>query len=323
MINTNNPIPFLAFDGKAYYPAARTRVMHNHLNGNFKQYLLENDMPSLLKALKAGLDRKSQATIDRNLTYILNYPDAGSLFAKACFCRNEEAFLHPSEIKDLHSKHRKWCALQKNGISGDYPTALFEHGLKELPKSVLDYIAGKTFVDAGAFDGSSALVFKKYKPSKIYSFEISPVNLEKLRQNTANDGDLIEIIPMALFSHKTSLSFRDTGDSSNSVFRPGEEKIETISLDAFWETRTSETLGLLKADVEGAEMEILTGARKQITRDRPLLSLSIYHNPKEFFEMKPYLESWNLGYKFFIRRYNPKPILDETTLIAYPKELEE
>ncbi|MDR0445008.1 MAG: FkbM family methyltransferase [Puniceicoccales bacterium] len=297
--------------------------MPNHLNGNFKHYLLENDMPARLKALKAGLDRKSQAAIDRNLNYILNYPDAGSLFAKAYFCKNEEVFLTPAEVKDLHSKHRKWCALQKRGISGDYPTALFEHGLKELPKAVLDYITGKAFVDAGAYDGSSALVFKKYKPSKIYSFEISPVNLQKLRQNTANDRDIIDVIPMALFSHKTFLSFRDTGDATNSVFRPGEEKIETISLDTFWETKASETLGLLKADTEGAEMEILAGARKQIMRDRPLLSLSIYHNPKQFFEMKPYLESWNLGYKFFIRRYNPKPILDETTLIAYPKELDE
>jgi FkbM family methyltransferase len=319
----NNPIPFLAFDGKAYYPAVRTRVMHNHLNGNFKHYLLENDMPSRLKALKAGLDYKSKAAIDRNLNYILNYPDAGTLFAKACFCRSEEAFLNPSEIKDLHSKHRKWCALQKNGISGDYPTALFEHGLKGLPESVVNYIAGKTFIDAGAYDGSSALVFKKYKPSKIYSFEISPINLQKLQQNTASDRGLIEVVPMALFSHKTSLSFQDTGNSSNSIFRTGEEKVETISLDAFWKTKESETLGLLKADVEGAEMEILKGARKRITRDRPLLSLSIYHNPKEFFEMKPYLESWDLGYKFFIRRYNPKPILDETTLIAYPKELGE
>jgi FkbM family methyltransferase len=321
MTDINSPIPFLAFDGKAYCPAVRTRVVHNHLNGNFKHYLLENNMPLRLRALKAELDRKSKAAIDRNLTYILNYPDAGSLFAKACFCRNEEAFLTPSEVKDLHSQHRKWCALQKSGIRGDYLTALFEHGLKGLPKSVLDYIAGKTFIDAGAYDGSSALVFKKYKPFKIYSFEISPLNLQKLRQNTTDDRNLIEVIPMALFSHKTQLSFRDTGDSTNSVFRPGEEKIETISLDTFWETRSSETLGLLKADVEGAEMEILAGARKQIARDRPLLSLSVYHNPKEFFEMKPYLESWNLDYKFFIRRYNPKPILDETTLIAYPKEL--
>jgi FkbM family methyltransferase len=185
----------------------------------------------------------------------------------------------------------------------------------------LDYIAGKTFVDAGAYDGSSALVFKKYKPSKIYSFEISPINLEKLRQNTAHARDLIDIMPMALFSHKTLLSFRDTGDATNSVFRPGEEKVETISLDAFWETRTSETLGLLKADTEGAEMEILAGARKQIIRDRPLLSLSIYHNPKQFFEMKPMLESWDIKYKFMIRRLVPYPIITEMALIGYPEEL--
>jgi hypothetical protein len=100
---------------------------------------------------------------------------------------------------------------------------------------------------------------------------------------------------------------------------------KSISLDNFWETKASasEKLGFLKADIGGNEMEILAGARTQITYYRPVLSLSIYHNPKEFFEMKPYLESWDLDYKFLIRRFDPRPTIDKTTLIAYPKDLDE
>jgi len=70
-------------------------------------------------------------------------------------------------------------------------------------------------------------------------------------------------------------------------------------------------------------MELLRGARKIISRDRPVLILVIYHNPEQFFEMKPMLESWNLGYKFVIRKQMGGAHLIETTLIAYPQELEE
>jgi hypothetical protein len=43
--------------------------------------------------------------------------------------------------------------------------------------------------------------------------------------------------------------------------------------------------------------------------------LSIYHNPDDFFDIKPMIESWDLGYAFKIRRC-PGEIFAETLLIA-------
>jgi hypothetical protein len=36
------------------------------------------------------------------------------------------------------------------------------------------------------------------------------------------------------------------------------------------------------------------GAEKTIKKDKPILLISVYHTGKDFFEIKPLLESWNL-----------------------------
>lgn len=48
---------------------------------------------------------------------------------------------------------------------------------------------------------------------------------------------------------------------------------------------------------------------------RPTLLISIYHSPDDFFNIKPMLDSRNLGCKFKIRRY-PLSLINETLLIA-------
>ena len=76
-------------------------------------------------------------------------------------------------------------------------------------------------------------------------------------------------------------------------------------------------VGLIKLDVEGAEPEIIQGALNTIKSQKPLLIIAWYHTPEEFYELKPYLESLNLGYKFKVRRSSLALPLTDTVLIAY------
>ena len=45
-------------------------------------------------------------------------------------------------------------------------------------------------------------------------------------------------------------------------------------------------LTLLKLDVEGAELSVLRGALGSIKGLKPILLISIYHTPEDFFEIK-------------------------------------
>ncbi|MDR0445007.1 MAG: FkbM family methyltransferase [Puniceicoccales bacterium] len=301
----------------------RSPTAENTLGGDFKRYLLENNIPERLKELKSGLDGASSAIIDRDLEFILNYPNRRSVFAENFLCENQENLMLPKEIEILRHEQAVLKVLRAKGAIGGSESLVYEHGLKALPQSVKDYIKGKSFIDAGAWIGDSALVLRKYQPSKIYSFEISQKSLPQLRQNTANDKGLIEIIPYALSSQEGYLSYDDMGGEGNSLFYSGDNRVKTITLDSFFESGNRGKLGYIKADIEGAEMDMLRGAKNIITRDRPVLVFCIYHNPEQFFEMKPMLESWGLNYKFLIRKQMGGPHIVETTLIAYPQELDE
>ena len=44
--------------------------------------------------------------------------------------------------------------------------------------------------------------------------------------------------------------------------------------------------------------EFLKGAKETIIEQKPAMLISLYHKYSDFFDIKPLLESWNLGYKF-------------------------
>lgn len=77
---------------------------------------------------------------------------------------------------------------------------------------------------------------------------------------------------------------------------------------------------MIKADVEGMGLKVLNGAEKIIRRDRPLLSLSIYHNEEEFTGIYRTLRSWDLGYHCEIKQFSPLVPHGEYSLFAYPAE---
>ena len=95
------------------------------------------------------------------------------------------------------------------------------------------------------------------------------------------------------------------------------EKIEITTIDDYVEKNNIE-VGLIKSDIEGAELSLLRGAINTIKQQKPVLVISIYHNTNDFFEIKKLIESLNLGYKFKIEK-NPNRILIDTVLIAEVK----
>ena len=78
--------------------------------------------------------------------------------------------------------------------------------------------------------------------------------------------------------------------------------------------------GVLKADIEGMGLQFVKGAKETIKRDRPLLTLSIYHNEEEFIGIYKTLKEWNINYNFEIKSFRPYSSHGEISLFAYPAE---
>ena len=92
--------------------------------------------------------------------------------------------------------------------------------------------------------------------------------------------------------------------------------MKVVSIDDFVSERKL-SVGLIKIDVEGTELDVLKGAKKTIKEFKPILLIGIYHNPEEFFGAKRYIENLISGYKFKIKHLFDFLPLFETHLIAW------
>ena len=100
----------------------------------------------------------------------------------------------------------------------------------------------------------------------------------------------------------------------------GKSEVEIIPLDSCKEV--DGTVGWIKIDLEGYGLPAVKGMVETIKRDRPVLTLAVYHCAEELFGIKKMLESLDLNYKIMFRslRFDG---YHELTLIAYPAELDQ
>ena len=288
--------------------------MTDSLGGSFKEYILSSDLKSRIVDLKNNLDNESINTVDVIIQRLVNYPDeryrhklskhleiAGGLLP----VETEQTRRNINDrLPDIRRK------LKLKGRFIEESSFFFYHGLSLLPSSAVKYIRNHDFIDAGAFIGDSAIALRDYNYKKIYSIEISGKSIERYKTNMADcniSSDKYEIIHAGLVSDNSikSAIFSDTGSAGLSLLRKSwkydliEVKLRTLD-DIADEYKI--TPRFIKADIEGYSLEFIKGARKTLIKNRPVLSIAIYHNPFEFFEAKPLLETFLKNYVFLVRK---------------------
>lgn len=177
-------------------------------------------------------------------------------------------------------------------------------------------------LDLGAYCGDS---FEKFvfvhdgMFQKYYLFEPVPEMLnacrkrtERLQQEWALDTSSIVMMEAAVGNSSGQAVFV-AGDSKVGGRLAGAEKpdaseislVRQLSLDELF-SGNNERVSFIKADIEGAEYEMLLGARKLICRDRPRLALSLYHNPSDMYRIPLLLKSMIPDYRFEFYHYSCK-----------------
>jgi len=202
---------------------------------------------------------------------------------------------------------RQFIAHLRFRLHLDYETLPRKLGQGYFPQDVLLTLPDDTvFIDCGAYDGDTVRQFVEHQQGRfgrIYAFEPDENNCRRLRQYVAGLENKfiskVEIYNAAVGDSRGKLGFNATGDMSASITDAGAVQVEVLPLDEI--VKADGAPVFLKFDVEGAEREALSGAKRLIRQARPLVALSVYHRPNDLWQLPLYLDSLSPGYRFFLR----------------------
>jgi FkbM family methyltransferase len=180
--------------------------------------------------------------------------------------------------------------------------------------------SGVSVLDGGAFHGETFLQARKFLTiSKWVFVEPDPRNLKALITETASTVESKLYIESALHSCKIELSL-DLGDNAHGskIGQGGKYKITSVTIDEIYKFGESQ-LDLIKLDVEGSELEALTGGLETIIKQKPHLAIAIYHNPNDHWEIPLFINRQFPFYEFFIRVHGEQTF--DTVLYCVPKRV--
>jgi FkbM family methyltransferase len=226
-------------------------------------------------------------------------------------------------------------SLYRVPLRGGSPVALHSHSVDIVSVFVLGQYAyahdgqrvtvepGDVVLDVGGCWGDTALYFASLVgPSgKVYTFEFDPESLEILRANLALNPELadrIEVVEKALW-HRSgeTLEIVQAGRCTSVI--EGDDgantaRVQTITLDDFVEQTGVDRVSFVKMDVEGAECNVLQGARGSLARFAPKLAIAAYHRDDDLVTIPERIASGELDWRLYLGTFSA--VEAETVLFA-------
>jgi len=237
------------------------------------------------------------------------------------FWKRAEAFLPHYAVDLPHRVHQQAEEVRRAGhlwsddaSRGEYLTQLRWRLLGEFdglyspvqhtmyfPLELCPLTDHEVFVDCGAYDGDSIRSFvgkTKNSFERIYSFEPDPANFERLEKDVAlrPERESITLQRAAVGAHTGTVTFSGDGNEASSVGKGG-MVVDCVTLD---QVLSGAQPTYIKIDIEGAELDALTGARGIIQRYSPVLAICSYHLQDHLWKIPLLIQSINPHYSFFL-----------------------
>jgi FkbM family methyltransferase len=149
---------------------------------------------------------------------------------------------------------------------------------------------GAVALDVGANVGAYTLLLGQWvRPGgRVYAFEPAPEALDGLARHVALNGlgETVSVVraAAAASSGTATLAVDGISGANRLAEAPGGERVETVTIDDFC-ARGSLRPTFIKIDVEGAELDVLRGARDTIAAGGDRLALFVEMHPSIWREM--------------------------------------
>ena len=161
------------------------------------------------------------------------------------------------------------------------------------------------FIDLGGHDGESTRQFLKRSNAEdinIYIAEPDPAYYEKLVSEFSQHKDNVTVINKAAWNFITELKF-DLNGSQSAILETGTSTVSTFTVDSLG---LKGKYGLIKMDIEGAEMNALMGCASTLRENNIDLIISAYHKKDDFITIANYLSTLEVQYRYYLRHFGPK-----------------
>lgn len=184
----------------------------------------------------------------------------------------------------------------------------------------------KTYIDCGAYVGDSVERFIwahdanieriiAFEPGK-KQFGALKMRSKRLVEEWALRKEQITLVNAAVGSRTNKVTYIESTDLSGSRtdrnISDG-EMVASYALDDYLEE--NDVVDFIKVDIEGAECEMLQGARGTICSCKPNLSVCVYHKIDDLIRVYSILKEYVPEYHFSLRHHSPK--LVGTVLYAW------
>ena len=213
-------------------------------------------------------------------------------------------------LKDFDEKHERLYDLLESlyCVEGPY----------ELGNDVA-LCPGDVVVDCGANMGLFSAIAAQ-NGCRVFAFEPIPIVIDNYLSVTAANYPTVTICRYALWDEKKELLFKvspqnigsSTAIAEKSLERHIDVRVEATTLDDFVERNNVENIDFIKADIEGAERNMLRGAKNVLKRFAPKLAICKYHLPDDPQVIRDIILDANSAYRIVEKytklfAYVPKP----------------
>ncbi len=264
----------------------------------------------ILHAYEALADERSKETFMKLMALRLVYFATPPNIACSVFS------LYPEKVW----KELTLLAEKTPGVPGDYLLDRIETWvLKGYEYKECKAQQGDVVIDAGAFTGNTVKYFEQCVGSqgKIYAFE----PMEKIFATLhTNMGHLphVHLVQAAVSKKDGHVHIAEQNFPGASIDIAGDICVTTRSIDSFIKEQGIERLDFLKMDIEGAEMDALTGAQRTIQRFTPKMAICVYHKSQDIFQIYKHILSINPHYTFYLK--HSSNTVWETVLFCMPSK---
>lgn len=159
------------------------------------------------------------------------------------------------------------------------------------------------YVDCGAYDGDTLdelLSEPGISCARAYLLEPDPDNYRKLASNAPRFPCLTICLPLAADENNRVLKFSSGQGEAGAITDTGEIYVATAALD---QLLGRQRVDFMKIDVEGAEAQVIRGARQVISHSMPVIAMSLYHRLEDIWVLPEYLLQQWPDYRIYARQH--------------------